>query len=84
MHPAEKLSITLPPDLARAIRDKVGAGLYGSASEVIREALRGFLDREQRLAALDAAIARGLADAEAGRVQDTGAVREELRSRLAP
>lgn len=82
MQTAEKLSITLPAEMARAIREKVGTGLYGSTSEVIREALRGWLEREQRLAALDAAIARGLADAEAGRVQDTGAVREELRRRF--
>jgi antitoxin ParD1/3/4 len=82
MQAAEKLSITLPAEMARAIREKVSAGLYGSNSELIREALRGWLEREQRLAALDAAIARGLADAEAGRVHDTDAVREELRRRF--
>ena len=79
MQTAEKLSITLPPEMVRIIRAKVGTGAYGSNSEVIREALRGWMEREQRLATLDAAIARGVADADAGRMQELGTVREELR-----
>jgi antitoxin ParD1/3/4 len=82
MASAEKLSITLPAEMVRIIREKVGTGAYGSNSEVIREALRGWLEREQRLVALDAAIARGVADAEAGRVHEVDAVREELRKRF--
>ena len=39
------------------------------------------IERDRRLEQLDAAIARGLADAEAGRVQDIDTVRAELRSR---
>lgn len=80
---AEKLSITLPPEMARMIREKVSSGAYGSNSEVIREALRGWLDRDRRLAALDSAIARGLADAEAGRVRGIKEVRGEMRARFA-
>ena len=37
---AEKISITLPPDMLTSIKDKVQEGLYGSTSEVIREAMR--------------------------------------------
>ncbi|MEQ1639127.1 MAG: type II toxin-antitoxin system ParD family antitoxin [Methylococcales bacterium] len=76
---AEKLSITLPTEMVRIIREKVGNGTYASNSEVIREAMRGWMEKENRLIALDAAIARGLADAEVGRVQDTETVRQELR-----
>ena len=79
MQNAEKLSITLPVEMVRVIRDKVGSGAYGSNSEVIREALRGWMEREQGLKNLDAAIARGIADAEAGRVQDVEATRKELK-----
>jgi antitoxin ParD1/3/4 len=79
---AEKLSITLPAEMARMIREKVSSGAYGSNSEVIRDALRGWLERDRRLTALDAAIARGVADAEAGRVHDIEAVRGELRERF--
>ena len=79
---AEKLSITLPAEMVRVIRDKVSAGIYGSNSEVIRDALRGWMERERRLVALDTSIARGVADAESGRVQDADAVRAELRERF--
>jgi antitoxin ParD1/3/4 len=82
MQTAEKLSITLPAEMVRVIREKVGTGTYSSNSEVIREALRGWMEREQRLATLDAAIARGVADADAGRTQEIETVREELRKRF--
>lgn len=81
--PFEKLSISLPTEMAKIIREKVGAGGYGSASEVIREAMRGWLDRQRRLAALDASIARGLDDADADRIHDIDKVRRELRERFA-
>ena len=46
MEPAEKLSITLPANLARIVRQKVESGAYASNSEVIREALRAWQERE--------------------------------------
>ena len=46
MPPAQKLSITLPADMARMVRDKVEGGAYASNSEVIREALRTWQERE--------------------------------------
>ena len=63
---AEELSITLPREVARMIREKVSSGAYGSDSEVIREALRGWRERDRHLTALDSAVARGVADAETG------------------
>ncbi|MBN8995508.1 MAG: type II toxin-antitoxin system ParD family antitoxin [Rhizobiales bacterium] len=47
MDAIEKLSITLPATLARLVREKVAEGTYASNSEVIREALRLWHDREQ-------------------------------------
>lgn len=82
MQVAEKLSITLPAEMVRVIREKVAAGTYGSNSEVIREAMRNWMLNEQRLATLDDAIARGVADADAGRVQDIDTVRDNLRRRF--
>ena len=69
--------------MASFIRQKVESGLCGSNSEIIREALRGLIERERRLERLDGAIAFGLADAEAGRVQEIEAVRRELRDAAA-
>ncbi len=78
----QKLSITLPVEMARAIEDRVSSGGYGSVSEVIREAMRAWAQREKQLADLDAAIAQGIVDLEAGKLLDIAAVRQELRVRL--
>jgi antitoxin ParD1/3/4 len=43
----EKLSISLPLDMARMVRRQVEQGGYASNSEVIREALRMWQQREQ-------------------------------------
>jgi len=66
------LNITLPLELETRVREHVASGLYGSASEVIREALRLFeayqTVQTSSLAALKADIAKGLADVQTGRV----------------
>lgn len=36
------MNVSLPSELVRFVREKVESGLYSSASEVIREALRRF------------------------------------------
>lgn len=66
MEPAEKLSVTVTPAQARLIREKVEAGSYGSASEVIRAALRAFQREEEeyaeRIAAIRARIVASIED----------------------
>lgn len=63
---AEKLSITLPADMARLIRGQVESGAYSSNSEVIRDAMRLWqerhADREQRLGAIRAKIQEAIDD----------------------
>ena len=49
--------------------------------EVLREGVRLVQEREARLAALDASIARGLADAEAGRVKPAAEVFDRLEAK---
>ena len=44
---AEKISITLPPDMLNIIREKVKDGAYASTSEVIREAMRLWQRQEE-------------------------------------
>ncbi|CDX52610.1 putative addiction module antidote protein, CopG/Arc/MetJ family [Mesorhizobium plurifarium] len=56
MESAEKLSVTVTPAMARMIREKVDDGSYGSASEVIRAALRAFQREEEEHAERTAAI----------------------------
>lgn len=40
MQSAEKISITMTPEMLRLIRESVDAGEYASTSEVIRDAMR--------------------------------------------
>ncbi|RJF86774.1 type II toxin-antitoxin system ParD family antitoxin [Oleomonas cavernae] len=66
MRHVERLSITLPAEMARLIRTQVEEGRYASNSEVIREAMRAWQEQEQtrvqRLAAIRAKIAEADAD----------------------
>jgi antitoxin ParD1/3/4 len=81
----ERLTITLPADMAGLVKGAVNDGDYASTSEVIREALRDWkLRRELRLgqlAELRADIARGLADVAGGRIADFDAKRIIARGR---
>jgi antitoxin ParD1/3/4 len=67
------LNVSLPPELETRVREHVASGLYGSASEVVREALRLFeayqAVQTSSLSALKADIAKGMADVQAGRVK---------------
>ena len=45
MSTAEKISITLPPEIIALVREAVEAGEYSSSSEVVQEALRDWTQR---------------------------------------
>ena len=83
------LNISLPPELEAQVRKRVDSGLYGSASEVVREALRLFETYEQlrssKLTQLRVDIEEGLADIRAGKVVDFEAksIKPRGRARLA-
>jgi antitoxin ParD1/3/4 len=70
----ERLTVTLPTEMAVLVRGAVEEGDYASSSEVIREALREWKMRRelqlQKLAALKADIDRGLTDVAEGRVAE--------------
>lgn len=69
----ERLTVTMPPEMAESIRQAVDSGDYASTSEVVRDALRAWRLKRQvmadELASLQADINQGLADIEAGRVK---------------
>jgi antitoxin ParD1/3/4 len=79
------LNVSLPMELEARVREHVASGLYGSASEVVREALRLFEAyqsvQQSSLAALKADIDQGLIDIEAGRVSkmDMAAIKAQGR-----
>jgi antitoxin ParD1/3/4 len=80
------LNVSLPLELEARVRAHVASGLYGSASEVIREALRLFEAyqsvQQSSLAALKADIDQGMADLDAGRVSkmDMTAIKAQGRT----
>ena len=75
----ERLTITLPADMAASVKGAVAEGDYASTSEVVRDALRDWKTKRalqlQELAALKADIDKGLADVAEGRVKEFDAER---------
>ncbi|OIQ67910.1 hypothetical protein GALL_505060 [mine drainage metagenome] len=78
----------MPAELEKRVREHVASGLYGSASEVIREALRLFetYQRTQadRLAVLRTDIEQGLNDVQKGRTGqlDLASIKSRGRAEL--
>lgn len=75
------ISADLGKQLESYIQQLVDTGRYGSKSEVLREGVRLVQDRETRLAALDASIMRGIADADAGRTKPASDLFERLEAK---
>ncbi|MDP2416605.1 MAG: type II toxin-antitoxin system ParD family antitoxin [Hydrogenophaga sp.] len=81
------INISLPAEMEARVREHVASGLYGSASEVVREALRLFdayqSVRMSTLVALKADLDKGVADLRAGRVvpMDMATLKAEGRAR---
>lgn len=65
------MNVSLTPELESLVNNKVKTGLYNSASEVVREALRLLEEqdriREIRLGELRKEIMKGVEDIRAGR-----------------
>jgi len=84
MPTAERMTITMPTDMAETLRQTVAGGEYASTSEVVREALRDWTrnrDAERRdLDLLRSAIKAGL---DSGPGISADQVFAELRARYA-
>jgi len=79
------MNINLTPQLEALVRDKVASGMYGSASEVIREALR-LLEEQDRIRAIKLEqlrrdIREGLESGSAGEL-DMEVIKTRGRERL--
>jgi len=79
------MNISLTPQLETLVKAKVASGLYGSASEVMRDALRLLEERDRRQAVrieeLRAEIKKGLDSGEPTPL-DVGAIKSRGRKRL--
>ena len=86
----EQMNVSMPPEMARYIRDRVKAGAYSNASEAVRDAIRHMQDadsdRELELTAAERqsirkGIKQGVKDFEEGRYEEFDA--EGLRKYFA-
>ena len=86
MKPAGQMTLTLTPELERFVREEVRRRAFASSSEYVRDLVRERFekerDRDAKLAALDAALTRGIADAETGRVMSVDEAFQRLRAQL--
>lgn len=71
-------SVELDADDQTLAAELVKSGRFASAEEAVKEGLRLVRWREQKRAAFEAAIDRGLEDSKAGRVRDADEVFDEL------
>ncbi len=85
MSTIERMTITMPAEMAAVVKDAVEGGDYASTSEVIREALRDWKSKRtlqlHELESLKADIDKGLAEVAAGRVYEFDADRIVERGR---
>lgn len=79
------MNVSLPPELEARVRRRVESGMYGSASEVIREALRLFeayeLVKTAKFDSLRQDIASGMEDVKNGRAGEVDLARLKQRGR---
>lgn len=81
------MNVSLTPEIERRIDERLATGLYGSSSELVREALRLFFSyddaRHGELARLDQAIGEGLAQLDRGEGVAGSEARRRSRALLA-
>ena len=79
------MNVSITEKLEEFVNDKVESGLYNSASEVVREALRLLVQQDElrqlRLDELKKEIAIGVGQADRGELIDGEKAFEKLRSR---
>lgn len=84
------MNISVPDPMRDWVQSRVDSGKYGSVSDYVRDLIRKDQNdaeeksqQERWLETVDAAIDRGLADAEAGRTHDIDTVFDALEARYA-
>jgi antitoxin ParD1/3/4 len=75
------ISADLGSQLEGFVTKLVETGRYNSKSEVLREGIRLIQEREARLAVLDQALTKGIADIEAGRTKPAEEVFAQLEAK---
>jgi antitoxin ParD1/3/4 len=79
------MNVSLTPELERIVNTKVQSGLYQTASEVVREALRLLRDRDEGLESLRREVRAGFEAAARGKFSEhdaktSGALAAEVKA----
>jgi antitoxin ParD1/3/4 len=81
------MNVSLTPELERRVEERLKSGLYTSASELVREALRLFFqyeaERSRQIGLLDQRIREGLEQLDRGEGIPGSEARRRSRARLA-
>jgi antitoxin ParD1/3/4 len=81
------MNVSLTPELERRVEERLKSGLYTSASELVREALRLFFqyeaERSRQIGSLDRRIREGLAQLDRGGGLPGPEARRRSQARLA-
>jgi antitoxin ParD1/3/4 len=81
------MNVSLTPELEKFVEEKVKSGMYNSASEVVRQALRLLRRQEEveriHLEKLRAEIQLGIDDADAGRTITLEELKRDIKARRA-
>ena len=83
MSKLERITITMPAEMAAKLRAAVERGEYATTSEVVREALRDWSDEQERVEQANAAMRKMLDDARAGGRLPADVVFAEVRELVA-
>ncbi len=82
------MNVSLPPELERLVNEKVASGLYDSASDVVRDALRLLRERDEvrslALTELRKDVMAGVEELDQGEsaVLDIAAIKAQARRRI--
>ncbi len=77
----ERITVTMPEEMAAKLREAVESGSYATTSEIVREALRGWNEHRERQQAAIERIRELIAEAEKDEPLDGPAVLAEFRSK---
>lgn len=79
----ERITVTMPEEMAAKLRAAVEAGEYATTSEIVREALRDWSDEQDRKQASLERMRALIAEADAGPSYPADQVFAELRAFVA-
>lgn len=87
MKPAGQMTLSLTSELEDFVRAEVKRGAFASSSEYVRDLVRerylANRQRDEKLETLDAALKKGIADADAGRTEEVSVAFKRIRRELA-